>query len=152
MMYGRMTYRKAIESAAHLVALGETTIYLDENDPGLPWHKAEDVEVGAGYRFSGPSGCYIIARECGLTLKWSVDFEGREANGQGVSLFDRARLREVARKLPPPAQCAFAELFATKVMPDLEKRTRELREALNKQMDSEDCVRGLIASVNETSR
>lgn len=31
------------------------------------------------------------------------------------------------------------------IMPDLQKRTEEWRGYLNRQQDSEDCVRGLIA-------
>lgn len=138
-----LSYDQALEKAGHLKALGQTTIYL--RDGTYPWAAASEVEVGGSYRFSGPSGMYVIAKVQGLTFKWSVDFEKREANGLGYSLFDRDRLREVAMKLPQPARASFAKLLREQVMPDLEKRTTELREAMNKQIDSEDCVRGLIA-------
>jgi hypothetical protein len=142
-MYAEMTYEKALENAKHLIALGQTTVYL--RDGNYPWVIASDVEAGGAYRFNGPSGVYILAKAEGLTFKWNVDFEKREANGQGYSLFDRERLREVAMKLPEAARKKFAKFLRDAVMPDLEKRTGELRDAMNKQIDSEDCVRGLIA-------
>lgn len=142
MMYGDMTYEKAIENAKHLIALGQTTVYL--RDGNYPWLAASDIEAGGAYRFSGPTGVYIIAEVEGITFKWNVDFERPEANGRGYSLFDRDRLREVARKLPECARKKFAQFLRDKVLPDLKKRTAEFRESMNKQIDSEDCVRGLI--------
>lgn len=142
-MFDDMTYEFALTNSEHLIALGQTTVYL--HDENVPWIVASDVEVSGSYRFNGPCGMYVIAKVQGLTFKWNIDFERREANGCGYSLFDRDRLREVARKLPEPARRKFAALLRDKVMPDLEKRTAELREAMNNQIDSEDCVRGLIA-------
>lgn len=142
-MHGDMTYEFALNNAKHLIALGQTTVYL--RDDTVPWVVACDVEVSGSYRFNGPCGMYVIAKVQGLTFKWTVDFERREANGHGYSLFDRERLREVAQRLPDPTRKKFATLLREKVMPDLAKRTSELREAMNKQIDSEDCVRGLIA-------
>lgn len=138
-----MTYEQALDNAKHLIALGHTTVYL--RDGNFPWAVACECEVGGAYRFNGPTGMYVIARVAGLTFTWNVDFERREANGMSYSLFDRERLRDVAMKLPEPARRSFAKLLRQQVMPDLEKRTAELREAMNKQIDSEDCVRGLIS-------
>jgi len=137
------TYADAIHEAEHLIALGEDVVHLRGDD--VQWDKIESVEVGGGYRFSGPINAYLIAHEAGLTLKWGIDFEGRDANGRGVSLFDRPRLRDVMTRLPLGARQSFANLLADKVLPELAKRTAEIRDALNQQWDSEDCVRGLIA-------
>jgi hypothetical protein len=60
-------------------------------------------------------------------------------------LFERDRLREVMRKLPPKARAKFAAMLSKEVLPGMEKRTAEIRDGLNKHVDSEDCVRGLIA-------
>lgn len=144
-MYGRMSYRDAIAKAVHFVAVDQTTIYLDDDDPDLPWDAVTRVESGGGIRLNGPAGVYLCAPRAGLTFKWSVDFEGRDANGKSVSLFDRPRLRELMRKLPSPARAAFAQFLAKEVLPVVEKRTTEYRGYLNQQLDSEDCVRGLIA-------
>lgn len=143
MIYGRMTYADALKNIAHLSALGHYEIYLDE-DGEVPWDKAVRVESGGGYRLNGPCGIYVIAEEAGLTFKWSIDFEQRAANGASVSMFDRDKLRDVVMKLPPAARASFAEFLHKEVMPGLRKTTAEVRAALNKQLDSEDCVRGLI--------
>lgn len=139
-----MTYTKAIASADALKTLGQTTVYL-RDDTDFPWDKVVDCEAGAGYRLNGPTGCYFIVREAGLTLKHSVDFENRDANGRGVSLFDRDRLRNVSMKLSPAGRKAFARLLQNEVLPGVAKLTGEIRHSLQMQLDSEDCVRGLIA-------
>lgn len=128
-MYGRMTYEFALENSKHLIALGQTTVYLD--DDNAPWVVASDVEVGGSYRLNGPASMYVIANVQGLTFKWIVDFEKREANGTGYSLFDRERLRDVAMRLPAPARHKFADLLREHVLPALEKRTAEFREVMN---------------------
>lgn len=139
-----MTYASAVKNADHLIALGMTTIYL-RDDNGFPWDKATDVQSGASFRLNGPSSCYIIAEDSGITFKLGVEFEGRDANGRGVSLFERDRLRDVMRRLPPTARRHFAKMLSTEVLPAIAKRSSEIREALNANLDSEDCVRGLIA-------
>lgn len=144
------SYKEAVRCASHLIALGETEIYLDHDDPDLPWHLAEDVEGSCSRRLNGPSGFYVVARSSGLSFKWNVDFEERGANGQPVSMFDRGRLREVIRKLPAPARRRFGALLTAEVLPALEMTTAEWRGYLNRQMDSEDCVRGLITSAEST--
>jgi hypothetical protein len=137
---------KEVETnAAHYIALGELEIYLDEDDPDLPWQDVSHIVAGGGYRLNGPTGFYCIAERNGLTLKWSIDFECRDANGKGHSLFDRDRLRMTMQKLPPKARKALASFLEQEVLPGVEKTTAEWREYLNKQLDSEDCVRGLIA-------
>lgn len=148
MIFQDMTYEQALEKSEHLIALGETTVHLRDDGP-KPWVVAKRVETGGCYRLGGPTGIYVIAEVQGLTFKWSVDFELRDANGRGVSLFDRDRLREVMRQLPAAARKSFAEILACEVMPGLQKHTAEIREALNKQCDSQDCVRGLIDYAND---
>lgn len=139
-----ITYAEATKLAPHLIAIGNTTVYLHNVD-GFPWDEVDDIEAGCAYRFSGPAGFYAIAHKAGLEFRVSVDFEGREANGRGVSLFEAGRLRDVAAQLPPAARLKFAQFLTDKVLPDLHKRTEEIRTALQQQEASENCVRGLIA-------
>lgn len=146
-MYTHMTYQSAVEKADHLIALGETEIFIDATGD-VPWTKVVGIKAGGAYRFNGPTGVWIVAQDHGLTFKWTVDFEGRDANGRGVSLFDRPRLRDTIMRLPPDVRPAFAKFLSEAVLPDLMKRTQELRESMNEQMDSEDCVRGLIEYAN----
>lgn len=137
--------KQVLKSAEHYIALGQTEIYLDSDDPDLPWSDVTKIEAGGGYRLNGPIGFYCTAKKDGLTLKWSVDFESRDANGKGYSLFDRDRLRQTMQKLPPEARKSLALFLEKEVLPGVEKNTAEWREMLNRQVDSEDCVRGLIA-------
>ena len=60
-------------------------------------------------------------------------------------------MRDVAGLMPPKVRAKFALWLSEKVMPDLVKRSNEIREALNKQVDSEDCVRGLIAFCDQSN-
>jgi hypothetical protein len=140
-----LTYAQAIANAEHLKALGQTDVYLyRDNAEGFPFDKVTRVEEGSSFRLSGPSSCRLIAEEAGLRFSVSVDFENADANGRGVSLFDRDQLRDLMRKLNPAAREQFAVMLEKCVIP-MAKRTAEIREALNSQCDSEDCVRGLIA-------
>lgn len=143
--------KDVLKNAQHYIALGNTEIYLDEDDPDLPWNDVSKVEEGSGYRLNGPTGFYCVAKREGLTLKWSVDFEGRDASGKGYSIFDRDRLRSVMLRLPAKAREELAKFLEAKVLPGVNKITAEWRETLNRQLDSEDCVRGLIAFAREQS-
>lgn len=138
-----LTYKEAIEKREHLIALGDTKVYL-RDDTDFPWAKATKVEAGSSYRLSGPSSARVIAEDQGLELSVSIDFEHSGANGKGVSLFDRDRLRDLASKLPPKGRRQFRDLLTNEILPGMAKRSAEIREALNSQLDSEDCVRGLI--------
>lgn len=145
MMYD-MTYAEALEKADALKQLGQTDVYIrDHSADGFPFDKVTRVQAGNTYRLSGPSSCYLMFDENGLTFRLNVEFEGRDANGRGVSLFDRDRLRDVANRLSPTARSAFAKMLESKVLPPLAERTEEYRKALRQQADSEDCVRGIIA-------
>ena len=146
------TVADAISKADHYIALGQTSIYLYRDDPSFPWGLVTKVEAGGSYRLSGPSSVSLTAEHpSGLSFRMSVDFEGPEANGKGVSLFDRDKLRALAMKLRPEARQKFAAFLEREVLSGLQKRTSEIREALNAQMDSEDCVRGLIAFASDAS-
>lgn len=147
-MMWNMSVDEALDKAVHLRALGETTIYVRSED-GFPFDKVKRVESGSAYRLGGPASCYLIAEQAGLTFKLNVDFEGQDANGRGVSLFDRERLRNLFVRLSPEGRAAFGDMLERECLPGLAKRRTELTEALNAQADSEDCVRGLILSARD---
>lgn len=144
-----ITYAEAIEKAEAVKLIGDTTVYLQGGSDGLPWGKVSKVECGSSWRLGGPSSAYMIAEDQGLTFKWSVDFEGLDANGKGASQFDRPRLRDVMLQLPLAARASFADLLEGQVLSEVAKRTEECRRVLNMNADSEDCVRGLIAFARE---
>lgn len=144
-----MTYKHAVKNAACLIALKQREVYL-RDDADFPWDKVTSVDVGSSWRLSGPSSIWVKAEDAGLTFRMSVNFEGDDANGRGVSLFNRDYLREIMRKLTPEGRRDFANILAEQVLPPLQKRTAEIRDAMNAQADSEDCVRGLIVFAEGT--
>lgn len=145
MIFQELTYAEALAKRDHLIALGERRVSLKNDAADLPWQNISKVEASGSFRFSGPCGARFIVEDRGLTFNWSVDFEHRNANGKGVSLFDRDRLRETMRRMSSGGRYLFGAFLEDAVLPELAKRTAEIRIALNQQADSEDCVRGLIA-------
>lgn len=147
-----LTIAEALAKRDHLIALEQTDIWLyREAEAEFPYDKVTRVEAGSTHRLSGPSSAALFAEIDGLTFRISIDFEGRDANGKGVSLFDRSRLRDVMRRLPAAGRAQFAKMLEDEVMPGMKRRTAEIRDALNEQQDSEDCVYGLIAFAEETA-
>ena len=142
-----LTYCKALENAEHLKAIGHTKVHLFRDN--LPYDKVSRVEAGGGYRLNGPSGVMLIAEVDGITFSQSVDFEKRDANGKGYYDFDRSRLRDLMTRLPVKARRSFAHFLQMEVLPAVRQRTAEFRETMNKQIDSEEAVLGLIAFANE---
>lgn len=143
-----VSYADAVRNAEHYLAIGKTKIYLYGEDG--PWNNVTDISAGGSYRLNGPASVRLEAPDpCGLTFTWSVDFEASDANGRGTNLFDRDKLRDLARRLPAPARRAFAEFLRNEVLPGVRKTTGEIRAALNKQQDSEDCLLGLIDFAGE---
>lgn len=145
-----LTFAEAVKKAEHLKALGETTVYLyREAAEGFPFDKVTRVEEGGSWRSGMPNSCYLFAEVEGLTFKLNVDFEPASANGSSVALLERDKMRELFTKLPAKARQSFADMLEEKCLPALAQRTNEYRAALQKQADSEDCVRGLIAFARE---
>lgn len=132
----------------HLKALGESCVYLHIEEPR--WELLTDIDTGGGVRLGMPVSVYLIAEIDGIEFRWSLDFETRDANGTGTSQFDRPGLREAALRMPVPVRRKFG-LILEKILPALVERRSELQGYLNKQADSEDCTRGLIAFCEEAS-
>lgn len=142
------TLADALDKRDALDALGQEA-WVKDDAPDLPWKLIHTVESGAEYRLNGPVGIRLIATVNSLNVHWHVNFERREANGTGRSDFDREHLRDVIMQMKPLMRHRFALFLREHVLSGLLKTTTEIRNALNKQLDSEDCVRGLIAYANE---
>lgn len=145
-----LSYSDALANAEHLKALGQTTVYLyGDNAKAFPFDKVTKVEEGSTWRSGMPSSCYLLAEVDGLTFKASFDFEPSSANGAATHQISRDQMREMFLKLPAAAQRSFANLLEEKCLPAMTERRSELLVALNRQSDSEDCVRGLIALAHQ---
>lgn len=149
-MTRRQTFTECVKNAEHYLAIGQDDIYLDANDPDLPWHLAVDVGAGGSYRLNGPSSARVTAaHESGLSFRWHFDFEGREASGTGVSQFDSAVMLGNAAKMPVAVREKFAEFLDKEVWPEVRKRTDEVRDALRKQEDSLQVLQSIMVSVGK---
>lgn len=150
-----LTYKKALELKEHLLAIGETSIYLrcgpELSQDDLPWSKVTKVENGSSWRLDMPSSVRFIVDEAGLTFQWSMDLEKRDASGRGVHMFDRERIRFVTTILSSTGRVLFVGWLQRMALPALKARTAEIRHALSVQLDSEDCIRGLIAFASEVA-
>jgi hypothetical protein len=139
-------FATALEKREHFIAIGMTEIWLhDEDEPNFPWGHVARVESGGCYRGGIPTGARFLAFIEGLTFIWSVDFDKRDADRRSVSPFDRERVREIYRLLPPSARYTLRNLLESEFLPEMVKQTAEARAYLNTRADSEDCVRGLIS-------
>lgn len=146
------TIPEYIALAEHYIAIGSSDIYLyrDTDIPKEVWDLASSADSGGTWRLNGPSSVRFSApHPCGLTFSWSVDFEGRDANGSGVHQFDRERLREVMLMLPKDGAKSFASMLESQVLPPLKQRSKELSEAMNKQMDSYSAALSLVEWAKE---
>ncbi|AKR54349.1 hypothetical protein XM25_00725 [Devosia sp. H5989] len=146
-MANEKTFEEYVRLAEHYLAIGQTEIFLyrDVAVPDEAYKLVTGARESGSYRLSGPNGVRFSAlHTCGLTFSWTVDFEGHAANGTGTAQFDRERIRDVARKLPPEGARNFADFMERSVLPPLKERAKEIRDALNRQQDSVDCVLGLI--------
>jgi hypothetical protein len=147
MGYG-VPFQEAVRLAEHYLALGQTEVFVQAET--APWHLATQIKAGGCYRFNAPINAYVTAQhESGLTLKWEIEFEHRSESGTGSSNVDRAQLREAMIRLPESVRLQFADILESEVLPDMQVRTDEIRASLNRQLDSEECVRGLVAFVRE---
>ena len=101
-----MTYTEVKKKAAALRELGETSIYLEKDDPCLPWGHVTKVEPGGSHRLDIATSVVFHATcpETKLDLRWFFDIEGRDANGKGHYEIDAAACMEVTGKLPAEAK------------------------------------------------
>jgi len=138
------TYTDIMSKAEHHRALGQLEHYLDESADDLPWGQVASAEAGGSYRLDGPADVRLTAWVGEMKFSWSVDFESRDANGTGVSRFDREKMRAVALRLPPAPRRQFTEMLRTECLPGMIKRRDEILSAYNAQADSVSLVRELI--------
>ncbi|POO54368.1 hypothetical protein CPJ18_02400 [Agrobacterium rosae] len=144
----RTTYRRACALAEHYLAIGQRDVWLEDDDPNLPWDKVTDVKAGGGYRLNGPTGVRIESSDpAGLTFLWFADFESRDANGSSINQFDRVAMLNMARRLPPQAREKFAQFLTDEVLPAVQQRTAEFEDQMKKQRESLEILQSIVLNV-----
>ena len=85
-----LTYARAIATAEHRIALGQTDVYID-SEWDFPFDKVTSVSSGGTYRLNIPSNIYLHFTEAGLSFRLSYELEERDANGAEQHRFGDAR-------------------------------------------------------------
>jgi hypothetical protein len=105
-----LTFAVAVREAEALRRLGQTTVYLDSSDPDLPWTSVTACNPGCTHR-NGICVSLTMTAECaGLTFRWFVDIEPRNADGK--PMIDVTFCRRIAALLPQKPRGEFATHLA----------------------------------------
>lgn len=140
MIYTENEYGQAIKNAEHYIAIEQTNVHLLNTDDLslLPWDYVTSVNAGATMRLGIPTNIYLEAKHpCGLTFSWSVNLEKNDANGTGTNKLDGKIFCDLASKLPKNAVEKFVSFLEDKILPDVQKRTSEIKSSLYIQLTSE---------------
>ena len=109
----RLTFQDAVREAEALLRLGQAVVYLDDEDPGLPWGLVDSIEPGGTHRSGIQVNCITTApHPSGGTFRRFVTIESREADGKGYYMIDVAGCRRVAGLLPLKARREFGAYLA----------------------------------------
>jgi len=107
-------WAQAIKLAKHYKAIGQTDIYLDRDSEEKPWSFVTAANPGGAIRMGSQISCEFRAAHApsGLSFRWYVDLEPRDADGSGELQIDVDALREILRKLPEKPARQFRKQLA----------------------------------------
>lgn len=108
-------WHKAVEQAAHYLAVGQAELYLDSQQAldTYPWEWAARVRTGGTHRLDIDTNVWFMAEHpSGLTFSWSFDLEPYSANGKGSYEIDADACRRVLALLPLAVRGAFRTYLA----------------------------------------
>lgn len=98
-----------VKLAKHYKAIGSTEIYLYDVPTEL-LSQVCSVTDGGSYRHGVPVSVTMkIRHRSGLSFRFSVDFESREANGSAHIQIDGHKLRGIYESLPSSAKKQFLD-------------------------------------------
>ena len=131
-------------AGAHL-ELDQSCIYL--NGEGPPWHLVDSVKSGGVHRMGISVSASFTASHApsGLTFRWHLDYEDRDANGSGHFQMNILRLRSVLTLLQAPMRAEFA-LILGETLRKVRERIAEFRTLAD---ESEAGVNSLGALLSE---
>jgi len=114
------TYEEATKQADHLLAIGETEIFLHTNPP---WKIATKCEPGGSHRLDLPTTVWFSGQDpkTGLDFRWSLDIEKDTANGKDYYEIDVERIRYALRELRGYALLGFRTYLADCLKKVMEK-------------------------------
>jgi hypothetical protein len=105
-----LTYKKAVENADALKALGQTRVYLYGNDKERPWKYVTNAQPGGSHRLDIHTNVLFTAEHpCGIQFEWNFDIEPHSANGNPQYAIDIKGCQEVLAKIPQGPREQFAK-------------------------------------------
>jgi len=102
--YGTTSLAWVEAHAEYLLAIGQETVYLDDDGP-RPWSLVTSVDSGGLMRFGlSVSLRFTAPLPCGVSVSWSVDIERQGANGSPAPVFNAETISGVIANLPEAAR------------------------------------------------
>lgn len=140
-------WRDVVKLAEHYDAIGHTDIFLsDKKSEDYPWEFCTGVEPGSTYRLDCVTSISFRAEHpCGLSFRWYVDLEDRDANGKSHFSIDTARLSRTMTRLPEKARPSLAKYLLDSA-DKVEARAKEYQDAAIQQFGGAQVLRNLAKS------
>lgn len=125
-------FSQVIALAEHYLAIGETEVWLDDEDPDLPWEFVSSVQTGGVHSFLGPRDVRFTAvHPSGLAFKWHAGLSpDRHGMVEEKPFFDVEAIAEMFERLPEDKRPGLAELIEKEVLPPLVKEIDKARSFL----------------------
>lgn len=99
-MIEERTWQQCVELAEHYIALGQEEVYLYKPE-NPPWDLVTAAKTGGMTRHGIETGLEFTATHpSGLSFRWLVDLEERDANGRPGLRFDIPRIAAMIENIP----------------------------------------------------
>ncbi len=129
------TLSDAIKNAEHHLAIGNHEIYLSEEP--YPWIYVNDVTEGGVHRMDCTTSVYVYAAHpCGITFRWNVNLEKKDANGKGFYCIDTETITITRHRLANTSAYALRkyDAYLHDCASKIEEKAEELTEYIGSQM------------------
>lgn len=137
-------YREVLKKADAYKAIGQTRVYLGDGC-AFPWDAVKKIEPGCGYRMGMATGVRLTAEVDGMQFEWSVDIEGRSANGKGYFEINEDVCRELLNRIPATARQQLRAYFA-ECAGKVQEKGREWQRIADDQKRAADVLHALARS------
>lgn len=111
-MQDELTWQECVALAPHFLAIRREEIYLYQGQDA-PWEYATSLRAGGSHRLDMDTAVqFTAAHPCGLTFRWTLDLETREADSKGYYSIATAAIQRVIPRLPLPVRQTFLAFLA----------------------------------------
>ena len=143
----RKPWQWHVERADHYAAIEQKRVSLwDQSNDVLPWEYVTGVDAGGMMRLgTSVSASFEAKHPCGLRFSWSLDFEGRGANGSSTFQAETGWLTVALTRLPPAMRDLLAEHLHTFVVA-VRQQAKDYRAEADRQERAADAISALVLS------